>query len=121
MFIQARDFSKQKRLLSKLDYSAVFESPISIRSPFFTLLAHPTSNSWPRLGVIVAKRFLKKAVDRNRVRRLIRESFRLNQQHLAGLDIVVLLRCNCAAEPNGVLYNCLRKQWQDLSRRSKKD
>lgn len=94
---------------------------MSIRSQFFRFLAHPTANTGPRLGVIVAKRFLKKAVDRNRVRRLVRESFRLNQHDLGGLDIVVLLRCNCAAELNGALYNCLRKQWQGLSRLYKKE
>ncbi len=107
-------------MLSKLDYKTVFECPISIKSHSFTLLAHVTANPWPRLGVIIAKRFMKKAVDRNRVRRLIRESFRLNQQHLSRLDIVVLVRCNCADQSNGALYNCLRKLWQDLNRRCNK-
>ncbi len=68
-----------------------------------------------RLGVIVAKRVMKRAVDRNRVRRLIRESFRHHQQSLSGLDIVVLVRCNCSDKPSGVLLNCLKKQWQGLT------
>ncbi|MBP6103674.1 MAG: ribonuclease P protein component [Gammaproteobacteria bacterium] len=107
------DFARHKRLLTKADYSAVFANPISLKSSYFTMLARPHS-AGARLGVIVAKRIMKHAVDRNRVRRLIRESFRHHQQALSGLDIVVLVRCNCADKPSGVLLSCLRKQWQDL-------
>lgn len=45
-----------------------------------------------RLGLVVAKKHLKRAIDRNRFKRLVRESFRSHQLQLAGLDVVVLAR-----------------------------
>ena len=53
-----------------------------------------TSNrkSHPRLGLAISKKIIRKAVDRNRVKRMIRESFRLNQQQLGCFDIVVLAK-----------------------------
>lgn len=48
-----------------------------------------------RLGIIVGKRYAKKAVQRNQLRRIIRESFRQHKESLKGLDIIVLLRSEC--------------------------
>lgn len=44
-----------------------------------------------QLGLGIAKRHLKRAVDRNRVKRILREAYRLGPQHLQSVDIVVLL------------------------------
>jgi len=46
----------------------------------------------PRLGIAVPKRWIKKAIQRNRIKRKIRESFRVNQYKLFYLDIVVVVR-----------------------------
>lgn len=72
----------------------MFSEPIRSRSKFFTLLARKTGNTMARIGIIVAKRHVKRALDRNRIRRLIRESFRYHQASLTGLDIVVLIKGN---------------------------
>jgi ribonuclease P protein component len=40
----------------------------------------------------ISKKIIRKAVDRNRIKRMIRESFRLNQQQLGYFDIVVLVK-----------------------------
>ena len=42
-----------------------------------------------RLGVVVSKRGNAKAVRRNRIKRLIRERFRLNQPQLPGVDMAI--------------------------------
>ena len=42
-----------------------------------------------RLGLIVPKRVLERAVDRNRVRRVLREWFRRNQKRLGGQDLLI--------------------------------
>lgn len=64
-----------------------------------------------RLGTAVAKKVLKRAVDRNRVKRLVRESFRLKQHDLAGLDLVVM--CARGIDPSNKqqLRVSLDKHW----------
>ncbi len=107
-------FSKDKRLLTPADFQAVFAEPMRARSAYFTMLARPNERECARLGVIVAKRMIRRSVGRNAIRRLIRESFRINQCRLTGLDVVVLVRCVLPKEPNTVFLDCLVQQWQDL-------
>ena len=52
----------------------------------------PNRLAHPRLGLIVAGKVVRRAVGRNRVKRLLREVFRARQQDLVGLDLVVRLR-----------------------------
>jgi len=54
--------------------------------------AGPNTVSLPRLGLIVPKRLLNHASDRNRVKRLLREWFRHSQENLSGLDIIARLK-----------------------------
>ena len=51
----------------------------------------PNSLAHPRLALVVPKRLAPRATTRNRIRRLIREAFRLQQQRLGGNDCVVRL------------------------------
>ena len=54
-------------------------------------MARPNTLGHARLGMVIAKRLLSRAVDRNRVRRCVRETFRLQQQDLPACDFVVRL------------------------------
>lgn len=55
-----------------------------------TLLVRTNALNHPRLGLVIAKRHAKHAVTRNKLKRLIRETFRLQQQDLPAVDILVL-------------------------------
>lgn len=78
-------------------------------------MACPNDLSLARLGVIVAKRHVKNAVRRNLIKRLIRESFRLNQEALSGFDLVVLAREGLKKDVSRQdLIRYLRRHWQDL-------
>jgi ribonuclease P protein component len=58
----------------------------------FSIRAMPNGLSEPRLGMIAAKKVARRAVDRNRAKRLVRELFRLRQAHVLPFDIVVEFR-----------------------------
>jgi len=73
-----------------------------------------------RLGVIVAKKNLKLATKRNKVKRIIRENFRQNQVMLSGLDIVVMLRNGAKSQNTGELHTCLKRHWFQISNCKKK-
>jgi ribonuclease P protein component len=56
---------------------------------YFALSTLPSEQSHARLGLAIATRVFRTAVARNRIKRLVREWFRLNQHALAPLDIMV--------------------------------
>ncbi len=115
-------FSRQKRLLKPEDYKKVFEAPLRSTSSYFKVLARPNEKQVPRLGVIVAKKAIKSAVTRNRVKRLIRESFRKYQGDLGGLDVVVLLRKDMNTQRHlKTPVLCLEQHWKELAALCPKD
>jgi len=74
------------------EFSSVFRFRCVRSVSGLDLLAAPNGLSYARLGMIVPKKIISTAVRRNRVKRLIRESFRLNQVDLAGLDVVARIK-----------------------------
>lgn len=112
-------FLKQQRLLLPAQYRQVFDKQ-SCRSvdDCFTLIATPNNVGYPRIGLAIAKKQLRRAVDRNRCKRAIRESFRTNGQTLPALDIVVLARSNLLLTDNAKLRDKLARHWQQLAKRS---
>lgn len=68
-----------------------------------------------RLGLAIAKKHVKLAVGRNRIKRVIRDSFRHHQQLLMGLDLVVLTRTGAVDQPNKRLFSSLEAHWKRLA------
>ena len=82
-------FRPEQRLLRKRDFDAVFRQPaIRVGRGPLRLVAKPNEVGTARLGVVVGKRMVRRAVRRNRVKRRIRESFRL-AANLPPMDMVV--------------------------------
>jgi ribonuclease P protein component len=85
--------TKNHKLLSSLDFSQVFEkSDFKVSTSSSLILAKLTTNSYPRLGLVVSKKNVGCAVARNRVKRLCRETFRLRSANLPKMDVVVLAK-----------------------------
>lgn len=73
-----------------------------------------------RLGLVIAKKHVRFAVQRNRIKRQLRESFRHQQEPLMGLDIVALARAGLGKLDNAQLRNMLEAQWQRLLKQKRK-
>lgn len=86
-------FSSKQRILSKYDYQMVF-SHAEFRSgnKRLLLLARRSGLESGRIGLVVPKKHLRRAVDRNIVKRIARNTFRLRQAEFSGVDIVVLVK-----------------------------
>ncbi|MHB1084723.1 MAG: ribonuclease P protein component [Thiobacillus sp.] len=82
---------RDARLVNKADFDRVFADNQRARTDYVLVMARPNQAGFPRLGMIVAKRLLGRAVDRNRVKRCVRESFRLVMPELPACDFVVRL------------------------------
>ncbi|MGX2969369.1 ribonuclease P protein component [Ursidibacter sp. B-7004-1] len=105
-------FSRELRLLAPVQFKAVFEQPFRASTPQLTLLARENSLENPRLGLTVAKKHLKRAHDRNRIKRIVRESFRLKQQQLPYYDFVFVAKAGIGKLSNTELFEILEKLWQ---------
>lgn len=90
---QSASFTRELRLLSSSEFKTVFEqTAYKASSRQILLLASKNDVEHARLGFVLAKKQIKLAVDRNRVKRIIRESFRHSYPTLEGIDVVVLAR-----------------------------
>lgn len=120
-------FGKQHRLLTPREFKAVFDGALfkaSHRS--LLLLAIPSadsatpSGSPARLGLVVAKKHARHAVQRNRLKRLLRDSFRHHKAELAGLDIVALVKPGLWQMQNPAIRAVIEEQWARLLKQKRR-
>ena len=114
-------FPKGKRLLNATDYSRVFDNAEARASnKYLLLLAIRNSGPSHRLGLVIAKKNVRLAVQRNRVKRLAREFFRKLPEGSLSLDVVLLTRRGIDRLDNAELSTILQQQWQKLHRLASK-
>jgi ribonuclease P protein component len=80
----------------------------------FVLLYQHNNLAFPRLAIIISKSNVKKAVARNRLKRIIRESFRLQQHSLQEYDIVIKCYHGIASLTNPELHKELNELWKKI-------
>ncbi len=115
------NFSPEVRIRCAADFKGVFDDALfKVHQPHFLFLAKCTEQPKSRLGIVVAKKKVRRAHERNRIKRIARESFRLHQQDLNLLDIVVMPKVGIEAVPNVDLHQQLEFAWQKLQRLVKK-
>jgi len=114
--VRDKGFTENLRIKTAGEFDFVFAKPCRSVNYCFTALARPNQRPYPRLGLIISKKCAKSAVKRNRLKRLIRESFRHSQQSLAGLDIVVIGKHLAVAKTGQELLTLLNRQWMELER-----
>jgi ribonuclease P protein component len=91
----------------------VFAAPRRSSDRYFTVLVRDNAGSHARLGLAVAKKRVRLAVGRNRIKRLVRESFRHNAHLLGAVDVIVLSRFDGNAD-NPTLSQSLVSHWKRL-------
>lgn len=110
-------FSKASRLRNAKDYSRVFDG-VEAKASHKHLLLLAKRNELPRhrLGLVIAKKNVRLAVQRNRVKRQAREFFRTLPDSEPAMDVVLLTRQGIDKLDNAELSSILRQQWQRLTR-----
>jgi ribonuclease P protein component len=103
------------RLTTKAEFTAVFDERLKINQGWFLALYKKNQQPYPRLGIVVSKRVIKKATSRNYLKRIIREGFRIRQLQLKGLDIVIMVRTGCNLKDQAKLHKELDTLWQRLT------
>lgn len=102
----AQSLPKQCRLRQADEFRAVLRNRIVFESIHLRLYikSQMTSQECARLGLIVAKKTERKAVKRNRIKRLIREAFRKHRQAICGVDCVIQLKRSVESFNSSLIY-----------------
>ena len=110
-------FPRSHRLTNSADFQFVFDNARKSSDNYLTVLARANDRGQPRLGLAISRKSIRNAVDRNRIKRLVRESFRLKVDRLSGVDFVVMARTAARQADNQSLSMCLEKHWIILIKR----
>jgi len=112
----ANRFTKSNRLLEAAAFGRVFEKATRSRDKLFTVLCRRNQTSNGRLGLAISKKHCRLATARNRIKRIIRESFRQQQSLLSGLDVVVINQPGATRASRQEIADSLDKHWQRCSK-----
>lgn len=117
----ANSFGREFRLTTAAEYSRVFKLAARKRgkrltAPNLSVYVCDNGLARARLGLAIAKKIVRRAVDRNRIKRIVREDFRKRSRQLGGLDIVVMARVGLAGKSAGSIRAQLEEHWYQLRR-----
>ena len=105
---------KNRRLGCSSEYQSVIAHDCRSKDAFFIVYAQCNGRQLGRLGVTVSRRVASRAVERNRLKRTIKESFRHQQTILAGLDIVTIARTATQEIETSQLFVSLERHWRKV-------
>lgn len=114
-------FRKDNRLLDAAAFRRVFRDASRSRDKWFIVLCRENETELARLGLAISKKHCRQATARNRIKRIVRESFRQHQEQLAGLDIVVMNQPPATTGSNGQLFASLSDHWRRCGRAAGQD
>ena len=113
-------FTRESRLLNTGSFQHVFKKATQSRDRLFIVLCRTNGKKPGRLGLAISKKNCHLAVQRNRLKRVIRESFRLHKEQLDGLDVVVINQVAACRMSTSDLFDSLDGHWQRFQRKNVK-
>jgi ribonuclease P protein component len=103
------------RLRRSADFLALRQTSGRLGGRCFSVRYRANGLGLARLGLAVSRRVSKRAVERNRLKRLVRESFRRERAVLPAFDILVIAQAAAAGQPGDVLAGELQTLWRRLA------
>lgn len=104
------------RLLVSTGFTSVLRGGKKTNDTLFSVYTAPNQLPQARLGITVSRKVSPRAVQRNRIKRQVRESFRQHRLTLCGVDLVVIARPEAAKSDNKTLKAALQQHWERIQR-----
>jgi ribonuclease P protein component len=112
--VPAAGLPREARVRRAGDFAALRQASGRLGGRCFSVRWRPNGLDHARLGLAISKRVSKRAVERNRIKRLVRESFRRTRLGLPPIDLVVMAREAAAGVPGTELLAELEALWRRL-------
>ncbi|WWO97162.1 MAG: ribonuclease P protein component [Candidatus Dasytiphilus stammeri] len=106
-------FPKILRLNNSKKFREIFQINQSLSMREITLFYQKNFLEYPRIGICISKKVIKKAHERNRVKRIIRESFRLHQHYIKNIDFIIIIKQNFINKNNHYIIKILKILWNN--------
>jgi ribonuclease P protein component len=110
----AARFPRTRRLRRPAEFQQVFRQGRRFGNELFAAVVRPTDGKAARLGLAIAARSVGNAVSRNRLKRQVREQFRLQRDALPPVDIVLSARPAARDAPASELRAALQRLWKEI-------
>src|SRR5690606_12387307 len=110
-------FARSQRLLNAAAFDAVYKLRVRVVDDCFAVNAAPNTLGHARLGLSIGGKAVGNSVARNRVKRQVRDSFRLVAADLPGVDLVVGARNGARTAHNAQLRESLDGLWKKIQKR----
>ncbi|MBI5783791.1 MAG: ribonuclease P protein component [Gammaproteobacteria bacterium] len=111
---------RSRRLARPAQFSVAMKQGQRVRDEYFSVFGISNFLLHGRLGLTVSKKVSLRAVDRNRIKRQVRESFRAHQADMTGLDVVVMATPQARNAGAPALRQSLHKHWERIAQQCKK-
>lgn len=113
----AQGFARRSRILNQAQFDAVYATRLRVVDGCFSINAARNVLGYPRLGLSIGSKAAGDSVERNRVKRQVRESFRKEAGNLPALDLVVGARNGVRTAHNARLRESLAELWTEIRKR----
>lgn len=103
-----------------MGYTAVLRGGRKTNDALFSVYTFPNQLPQARLGITVSRKVSPRAVQRNRIKRQVRESFRQHRLTFCGVDLVVIARPPAAGTDNKTLRAALQQHWERIQQQCRR-
>ena len=113
-------FPRASRLPDSKAFERVFSKPdFRVSNKYFLILGRRTSSDSARLGVIVAKKNIARATQRNRIKRQVREAFRTSKSCLGQTDLVIMAKRGLDGIDNSECQQHIHELMEEIARKNR--
>ncbi|NIG99368.1 MAG: ribonuclease P protein component [Buchnera aphidicola (Periphyllus acericola)] len=103
--------NKNFRLLTSRQYKFVLKNSYKVQFNEIIILGRVNNFNYPRLGISISKQNVRNSVERNYIKRLVREFFRVHKNNLLLMDYVVIVKKKIFRYKNRIFLNKLKYLW----------